>query len=79
MFKLYQGTQAKIYDSLQKTIISTMSMSLFLIIVEVLCIGILFPISLYLNYKQEKIELSKLYVSFLLIPSPVSQFIKIFS
>jgi hypothetical protein len=54
-------------------------MSLFLIIIEVICIGVLFPISLYLNYKQEKIELSKLYVSFLLIPSPVSQFIKIFS
>ena len=79
MFKLYQGTQSKIYGSLETTIVSTMEMCLVLVMIEIVVIGFLYPLSLIFNYNQEKFELSKLYVSFLLIPTPVSQFIKTFS
>lgn len=46
---------------------------------EVIIIGLLYGIVLYMNYKNEKIELSKIYVSFLLIPTPVSKLIKAFA
>jgi hypothetical protein len=47
--------------------------------VELIIIGLGYPIVLFLNLRNEKIELSKIYVSFLLIPTPVSRMIKAFA
>ncbi len=46
---------------------------------ELIIIGLGYPIVLFLNLRNEKIELSKIYVSFLLIPTPVSRMIKAFA
>lgn len=54
MFKLYQGTQSKIYGSLETTIVSTMDMCLLLVMMEIAVIGVLYPLSLIKNYRQEK-------------------------
>ncbi len=56
-----------------------MQFALAIIIIEVFIIGVCYPIVLILNFKHEKIELSKIYVSFLLIPTPVSKMIKAFA
>lgn len=56
-----------------------MSFSLIIGLAELFIIGVMYPFYLYKNYRHEKFELSKLYVSFLLIPSPVSKMIKAFA
>lgn len=38
----------------KKTIISTMKIGLAFVIVEILLIGALYPLSLYLNHRKEK-------------------------
>ena len=43
-----------------------------LVIIELIIMAIFNPIDLIVNYKYQYIQLSKLYISFLLIPMPIS-------
>lgn len=79
MFKMYQATQSRIYLSLEKTIVSLIWFSVIIVAIEVTIIGLSYPVVLIMNYNNEKIELSKIYVSFLLIPTPVSKMIRSFA
>lgn len=79
MFKMYQATQSRIYLSLEKTIKSLLDFAAIIVVAELIIIGLGYPIVLFLNLRNEKIELSKIYVSFLLIPTPVSRMIKAFA
>lgn len=55
-----------------------MQTSYWIVVIEVLIIGILYPIFLFFNFKAEKVSLSELYVSFLLIPTPLVKILKCF-
>ncbi len=48
-------------------------------LIEILLVGLIYPLFLVYNYKNEKVQLSQLYVSFLLIPTPLAKLLKPFS
>ena len=79
MFKMYQATQARIYGSLGKAIINILANSYWVVVLEAAAVGLLYPLFLLYNFKKEKFELSKLYVSFLLIPTPLARLLKSFT
>lgn len=51
MFKLFQATQSKIYESLEKTIVSTLGVCLGIILIEIFIFGIIYPLTLLMNYR----------------------------
>jgi hypothetical protein len=52
MFKMYQATQSRIYESLGQAIINIMDTSYLLVMVEIFLLGLAYPLFLAYNYNS---------------------------